>query len=270
MENKKPILHFAHANSFPAGTYRVFFDHLRKHYDVRTLELHAHNPKYPVKNGWHELTQELIDELVARYDQPVILAGHSLGGFLCLMAAKTRPDLVRCVVMMDAPIFSGWKALGWQIAKLVGTDKKISPARFSAKRLQSWANAETAYRHFASKQLFSKWSPDVLRDYVTHGLMPHANGVTLRFNREIETAVYRTIPHHIGKLIRQKFPVPIGYIGGRESAEGRMAGLEGTRRLVGKHFRQIPGGHLFPMESPAIAADALHEMIQALIHNTEN
>lgn len=265
----QPILHFAHANSFPAGTYRVFFEHLRKHYDVRALDVHAHNPKYPVKNGWHELAQELIDELIARYDQPVILAGHSLGGLLCLMAAKARPDLVRCVVMLDAPVLAGWKAAAWRIAKWIGADKKISPARFSAKRLHNWASSETAHRHFASKQLFASWPPEVLRDYVDHGLMSHPKGVTLRFNREIETAVYRTLPHHIGKLTRRHFPVPVGYIGGRESVEGRLAGLEGTRRLVGKHFRQIPGGHLFPLESPALAAEIVHELIQSLIQNSE-
>jgi hypothetical protein len=117
--------------------------------------------------------------------------------------------------------------------------------------------------------LFSKWPPEVLRDYVDHGLMPHPKGVALRFNRDIETAVYRTLPHHIGKLIRKKSPVPIGYIGGRDSVEGRLAGLEGTRRMVGKHIREVPGGHLFPMESPALAAEAVHEMIQTLVGNSE-
>ena len=258
----KPILHFAHANSFPVGTYRAFFEHLRSHYDVRALDLHAH---YPVKNGWHALAQELIDELTARYDQPVILTGHSLGGILCLMAAKARPDLARCVVLLDAPILSGWKALGWRLSKLLGMDKKISPAKFSERRLYIWTDAETAYRHFASKRIFANWSADVLCDYVEHGLKSHAKGVTLRFHRETETAVYRTIPHHVGSLIRKKFPVPIGYIGGSESVESRLAGLDRTRRLAGQHFKLINGGHLFPMESPALAADAVHEMIQELL-----
>ena len=95
------MLHFVHANSFPAETYRIFFDHLGGHYDVHALAMHAHNPKYPVKDGWHALMLELIDELTARYDEPVILAGHSMGGMLGLMVARARPDLVRCVVLID-------------------------------------------------------------------------------------------------------------------------------------------------------------------------
>jgi hypothetical protein len=41
--------------------------------------------------------------------------------------------------------------------------------------------------------------------------------------------------------------------------------LTATRKLVGRHFRQIPGGHLFPMEAPALAAQATREMIAALL-----
>ena len=263
----KPILHFAHANSFPAGTYRVFFDALRKHYEVRALELHAHNPKYPVRNGWRALRQELIDELVAQYSAPVILVGHSMGGMLSLMAAKARPDLVRCVVLLDSPVVAGWRALLVRVAKKTGLDKKFPPSVLSERRRNTWPDAQTAYQHFASKKAFAAWSPQVLHDYVASGMAPHPQGMTLRFTREAETAVYRSLPHHIGGLVRGAFPVPVGFVGGDDSVECRQAGMAATRRLVGPHFRKIPGGHLFPMESPALAASALHEMIQSLCHS---
>lgn len=263
----RPILHFAHANGFPAGTYGAFFDRLQEHYDVRALDLHAHNPRYPVKDGWRELGQELVDELAARYDQPVVLAGHSMGGILCLLAAKARPDLVRCAVLLDAPLVAGWRALAWQFAKLIGTDKKFSPARLSETRRTVWPDAESAHRYFAVRKPFAGWHPAVLRDYVAHGFVPHPKGVALRFEREVETAVYRTIPHDLGKCARQSFPAPVGFIGGSNSEECRLAGLRATRRLVGQHFAQVEGGHLFPMESPVLAAKALHEMAQALLHN---
>jgi pimeloyl-ACP methyl ester carboxylesterase len=264
MENK-PVLHFAHANSFPAGTYRIFFDHLRKHYDVQALDMHAHNAKYPVKNGWRELAQELVDELIARYDQPVILVGHSLGGILCLMAAHARPDLVRCAVLLDAPLLAGWKAWAFRLSRLVGADKKFSPARYSERRRFVWPDEEAMYQHFSSKEMFAVWPPEVLRDYIKHGVVPHPKGVTLRFDRNTETAIYRSLPHQLGRLVQQTFPAPIGFLGGSESYESQQVGLSATKRLVGKHFRQIPGGHLFPLESPALAAKALHELIEALL-----
>jgi pimeloyl-ACP methyl ester carboxylesterase len=259
-----PILHFAHANSFPAGTYRVFFEHLSRHYDVRALAMHAHNPAYPVTNGWAELVRELLDELQARYTEPVILAGHSMGGMLNLMAAKARPDLVRCVVLLDSPVVAGWRALLLRVAKRLDMDKKFSPARASEKRRNVWPDPQAAHAHFASKPMFAAWPPDVLHDYIEHGLAPHPQGVTLRFTRETETAVYRSLPHHVGSVAR-RFPVPVGFVGGRDSVECRQAGLKATRRLVGRHFTLIEGGHLFPMEAPAAAADAVHEMIRSLL-----
>ncbi len=263
--NTQPILHFSHANSYPANTYRVFFKHLRHHYDVQALDLHAHNPRYPVDNGWHGLARELRDELIARYDQPVILVGHSLGGILSLMVAKARPDLVRCVVLLDSPVVAGWRAWILRIAKAIGRDDQFSPAKFSARRRTLWSDMQTAYRHYADKPIFARWEPGVLNDYVEHGLVPHPQGVTLRFTRETETAVYRTLPHHVGRLVRRNFPVPVGFIGGMESAECRQAGMAATRNLVGRHIRLLPGGHLFPMESPALAAHAVHDMIASLL-----
>jgi pimeloyl-ACP methyl ester carboxylesterase len=262
-----PILHFVHGNSFPAGAYRVFLDCLRRHYDVQALAMHAHNPRYPVRNGWHALMLELIDELTSRYDKPVILAGHSMGGMLSLMVAKARPDLVRCVVLLDSPVVAGWRAFLLRMAKLMRIDKPFSPARFSEKRRHVWPDTEAAYKHYASKNMFAVWPSEVLRDYVEHGLAPHPQGVTLRFTREIETAVYRSLPHHIGAMVQRSFAVPVGFISGTDSVECRRAGLTATRRLVGKHFRQIPGGHLFPLESPAIAAKAVHETLQSLLHS---
>lgn len=262
----RPTLHFVHANSYPSGTYRVFFEHLNRHYDVQSLAMHAHNPAYPVSNGWPALAHELIDELERRYTAPVILLGHSMGGMLSLMVAKARPDLVRCAVLLDAPVVAGWRAVLWRMAKRIGADRKVSPAKFSEKRRNVWPDREAAYAHYAAKPMFAAWQPEVLQDYIEHGLAPHPQGVTLRFTRETETAVYLGLPHDLGARVRRGFPVPVGFIGGTESVECRQAGLGATRRLVGRHFAQIPGGHLFPMESPAAAADAVHAMISSLLH----
>ena len=260
-------IHFVHGNSFPSGTYNVFLDHLREHYAVEALSMHAHNPKYPVHNGWRALANELIDELTTRYSEPVVLVGHSMGGMLSLMVAKVRPDLVRCVVLLDAPVVAGWKAWLLGLFKFIHADKKFSPAKFSEKRRNLWRDSQDAYEHYAAKKIFAAWPPQVLRDYVDHGTAPHPQGVTLRFRRDVETAVYRSLPHDIGGMVRRAFKVPVGFVGGEDSIECRKAGLEATRRLVGAHFKKIPGGHLFPMESPERAAAATREMVQSLIQS---
>ncbi len=264
-QSSKPILHFAHANSFPAGTYRVFFEHLHPHYELGYLEIHGHNPNYPVTNCWPHLVQELVDTLKQNYSEPVILVGHSLGGILSLMVAAKHPELARCVVLLDSPVVAGWKAFFLRIFKNFEWSKRFSPARFSEKRKNNWPTKEAAYQHFASKEMFAIWPPEVLHDYIEAGLKKCEAGYTLRFTREIETQIYLTLPHTLGKIARRGLKVPMGFLGGVDSVECRQAGLQATKKLAGKHFVKIPGGHLIPMESPAKTAEMLHKMISSLI-----
>jgi pimeloyl-ACP methyl ester carboxylesterase len=260
----KPLLHFTHGNSFPAGVYNRFFDGLRDDFDVRAIDMVGHDDAFPVTDGWPGLVAQLIAQLES-YPEPAVLVGHSLGGMLSLMAAKQRPDLARCVVMLDSPIVAGWRAWLLRVAKARRWDDSFSPAKFSQRRRNVWPDAGAAYEHFASKEIFAAWAPGVLADYIEHGLMPHPDGVQLRFSREIETAIYRSLPHHLGTLIQSAFPVPVGFIGGTDSVELRQAGLGATRKLVGSHFKQIEGGHLFPMESPELAAKLTRQMIAELL-----
>jgi pimeloyl-ACP methyl ester carboxylesterase len=259
----KPLLHFSHANSYPAGTYRQLFALLGAHFDVRSFDMHGHDPAYPVDDGWRELTAELIAQL-EQYDEPAILVGHSLGGMLSLMAAYQRPELARCVVMLDSPVVAGWRALLWRFAKSAGWGDRFSPARLSWRRRTTWPDRAAAYEHFASKPIFAAWAPGVLADYLDNGLVPHPDGVQLRFSREIETAIYRTLPHDLGKTLDQ-YPVPVGFIGGTHSEELRLAGKAATRKLVGQDLVMVEGGHLYPMEKPALTAQLVEEMVGRLL-----
>jgi pimeloyl-ACP methyl ester carboxylesterase len=260
-------LHFLHANSYPAGTYGVLFSDLARHYFIDALDMHGHNPAYPIEDGWDALVRETIADLESRYDGPVILVGHSLGGILALMAAHARPDLARCVVLLDSPVLAGWRATGWRWMRALGFASHFSPARYSANRRDVWPDADSAYRHFAAKEMFAAWPEQVLRDYLANGLAPHPDGVTLRFRRDAETAIYNSLPDDLGRMARPPFPVPIGFIGGRDSMECRQAGIKATRRLVGEHYALVDGGHLFPMAAPHVAAREIHAMIQSLLRH---
>ena len=264
----KPLIHFSHGNSYPAGSYTRFFDYLRDDFDIRSVDMYGHDPRYPVTDGWPKLVEQLIGCLES-YPAPAILVGHSLGGMLSLMAARKRPELVRCVVMLDSPVVAGWRATLWRLAKGRSWSDKFSPAKFSHKRRHVFPDRQTAHQHFISKPVFAAWAPGVLSDYLQHGLEPHPEGVQLRFRREIETEIYRALPHHLGSVTSGRFPVPVGFVAGVESEELRLAGLRATRALVGDNFAEIEGGHLFPMESPKKSARLTREMIARLLEQAK-
>ena len=257
---------FSHANSFGAATYGVLFGALKaRGFGVAAIDKFGHDPRYPVTNNWPHLVQQLIDFTQQQVDKagaPVFLLGHSLGGFLSLMAASKAPELVRGALLLDSPLVGGWRAQALGLAKRTQLVGSVSPGKFSRKRRQHWPSLEAALAHFKSKRAFAKWHPQVLEDYITHGTHDETvNGHherVLSFDRDIETAIYNTLPSNLEALLRQH-PVkcPVTFIGGTRSAEIGQVGLDLTRRVTHGRLMMLDGSHLFPMEKPLVTAAAI-------------
>ncbi|WP_428419757.1 alpha/beta fold hydrolase [Methylibium sp.] len=257
---------FSHANGFPAGTYRLLFEHWRAAgYAVHAVEKFGHVAAYPVTSNWPHLRDELIHFAERTLDAPGWFVGHSLGGFLSVLAAARRPDLARGVVLLDSPIISGWKARALQLAKATGIGERFTPAAASKRRRQHWPSAQAAFEHFASKPVFARWQAEVLRDYIAAGTEPAGSQRTLSFQREVETEIYRTLPHHLPRVLRaHPLACPVAFIGGTASAEVRQVGLHATERLAQGRVSWIEGGHLFPMERPQETAEAVLAQLRSL------
>lgn len=251
-DSDKPALVFSHANSFPAGTYRMLFEAWREAgYEVHAIEKLGHDPAYPVTCNWLHLRRQLADFIERDVGRPGYLVGHSLGGFLSLMVAIRFPQLVRGVVLLDSPVIYGWKARGLQFAKATGWSERVSPGRVSRKRRNRWADPEAVHRHFIEKPAFARWHAEVLADYVRAGTERDDQGRRLSFRREVETDIYNTLPHHVDRLARRYPPTcPIAFIGGTISKEVRQVGMAATQRVTHGRVSWIEGGHLFPFERP--------------------
>ena len=261
---------FSHANGFPAGTYRLMFEAWRAAgWQVLAPDKFGHDPRYPVSSNWPRLRDQLLDFIDAHAaGQPVQLVGHSLGGYVSLLATCRRPDVAAGVVMIDSPLVTGWRAHSVQMAKLGGLMKRFSPGRVSVRRRWQWPSADAAWEHFAAKSAFARWQSEVLRDYIASGIEPDPDaaapgGVRLAFRREVETRIYNTLPHHFGALLRRHPPRgPVSFVAGTRSPEIHRAGLAATRALVGERLSWIEGSHLFPMEKPAEAAAAVLDWLR--------
>lgn len=231
---------------------------------VLAIERLGHDPARPVTSNWPHLRDELLHFIEAEAPgQPVHLVGHSLGGFLSLLAACRKPALARSLVMLDSPVLAGWKAHSVQVMKAARLIHKVSPARVSVRRRWQWPSADMAHRHFAGKHNFARWAPEVLHDYIGAGTEPdpeaaEPGGVRLAFRREVETKIYNTLPHHLGRVLQRHPPrCPAAFLAGTQSVEVRQVGLSATRALVGERLEWIEGSHLFPMEKPEATAAAV-------------
>ena len=262
-----PLIVFSHANSFPASTYRVLFKDLRSRgFTVKAIEKFGHDANYQVTNNWPRLVQQLIDftqPLVEKTGQPVWLVGHSLGGFLSLMAAARQPALTCGVVLIDSPILGGWRSTALGLVKTTQLVGSVSPGAISRQRRNSWPSAEAALAHFRSKKMFARWEPQVLADYIDKGTVDVDGKRVLAFAREVETQIYNTLPDNLDRLFkRHPLKCPVSFIGGRDSQEMRQVGLAMTEKITKGRVMMLDGSHLFPMEKPLATAAALEATLR--------
>jgi pimeloyl-ACP methyl ester carboxylesterase len=276
------LIVFSHANSFPASTYGVLFEHLRKRgFKVRAVEKYGHSEQYPVTNNWPHLVQQLADFATRECEkagEPAFLVGHSLGGILSLMAGARHPKLgnhpLRGVLLLDPPILSGWRATTFGMMKRTPLFDAMSPAKISRSRRNSWPSREAALEHFRHKKAFAKWEPQVLQDYIDHGL--HLEGgeqgddtparCVLSFDRAVETAIYSTLPNNVEPLIRRHPPkCPVAFIGGRQSAELKLVDRDWLGTLTQGRINLLGGSHLFPMERPLVTAAAIETALRDMM-----
>ncbi|KAF1052125.1 MAG: hypothetical protein GAK43_02079 [Stenotrophomonas maltophilia] len=247
---------FAHANGFPSATYGKLFNALAPEYQVKHLEMHGHDPRFPVNANWESLVEELLHHLEA-LDQPVWGVGHSLGGVLHYHAALRCPERYRGVVMLDSPVLT--LADEWVIraAKRFGFIDRITPAGRTLGRREGFRDFAEAQAYFAEKPLFKRFDPECLDAYVRHGLAREADGsLRLRFDPATEISIYRNVPHASPGRARQ-LAVPLTLVRGRHSKVVLPHHAHLVQRVPRGEYLTLPGGHMFPLERPLETASLL-------------
>jgi hypothetical protein len=143
--------------------------------------------------------------------------------------------------------------------------RRVSPGKISSQRRHEWPDRAAVLAHFAAKHKFARWDPRVLQDYVDSGFEERADGKThLAFQREVETRIYDTLPHHLEGLIKRHPPrCPVGFIAGTQSEELRRAGAGASKALARRHFVWMEGSHLYPFERPDETAALSLQMLDA-------
>lgn len=257
---------FLHANGYPAGVYRAFLDLLATRWTVHAIDTIGIEAQHRPGHGWRRMRAQVMDCIDALPDGPLVLVGHSMGGYLAAMAAARLPQRVSQVVLIDSPMVLGWRATLVSAAKATGLTWKLGPAPVAARRRNHWASREEARAHLGSKDFVRRWAPGVLDDFVHAGLHEHpGGGVTLAIPRETERDVYATIAHRDALLAVRRLRArgtPVGFITGSHSEETRLAGREQNRRFWGASWVELQTGHLVPMEAPEACARAVLEMIE--------
>ncbi|CAM2987139.1 alpha/beta fold hydrolase [Legionella worsleiensis] len=262
----RDLIHFAHGNGFPSLCYKQFLDQLAVVFDVCYPDMIGHHPDYPVTENWHHLVDEVIDSVEQQARQKVIAVGHSLGGVLSLLAAIERPDLFKAVVLLDSPLLGRFKSSMVHLAKVLGIIDRVTPAYRTKGRRTYWQDHDQLLRYLKTRDLFKTFTDECLDDYIKYGLDLKEDGYHLKFDRHIESQIYRTIPHVIPRL-KGRSRVPAALIYGDSSTVIDSFDVRYMRRYFHIKSVQTKGTHLFPMEHPKSVAKQVIDVVDAILHN---
>lgn len=262
MSDTKLTAHFAHANGFPSGSYKAMFAHFPKDMKLIALDKFAHNPKFPLDDNWHNPSTELIDYIETHADCPVVAIGHSFGGVISYIACCKRPDLFSGLIMLDPPLITGVARHIFRFAKKNALINKITPAKLTLKRKRQWHKDEDLLAYFSARALFKNMDKRCIQDYIDSVTMLRGDERKLIFDTDIESNVFRTIPHNLPDYYGQlKCPSTLITARYTDVCVPRLRNhfLRGNPSMHHIEFKQ--GAHMFPLEHPKQVAQTICDVL---------
>ena len=262
-----PVLHFAHANGFPPGTYRKLIGELGKSHHVVSMSA---RPLWPDSKpvglrDWSLFAEDLRAEINNRGLRGIISVGHSLGAVTSLLAAASDPGLFSAVVAVDPLVFTGAHSLFWGTVKAVGLGGRISLVRGARRRRELFSDRGEARKTYASKRVFAGWDPEVLDDYLDAGMIElPQGGVRLLYPREWEARIFSVAPHNLWAQLR-KVSAPTLFVQGEHSDTFLDAARARVEKEVPASSTAVvaDSSHFLPMERPAELARVIDEFLEA-------
>ena len=99
-----PPIVFVHGMGTSAATWDGCMERLDDRFTTIAVDLLGHGES-PVLDDPDEYLRDRaladLDDVLAELDEPAVLVGHSLGGYLALAHAATRPGAARAIVVIN-------------------------------------------------------------------------------------------------------------------------------------------------------------------------
>ncbi|WJG07918.1 alpha/beta hydrolase [Aliiglaciecola sp. LCG003] len=259
--NAKPIIHFAHANGFPASSYNKLFAYLKDDFGIIALEKFAHNPAFPLSQDWQNQVAELVDYIDTKHAQPCYLVGHSFGAVVSYMAACQNPEKFLGLIMLDPPLVTGLTSLFARSVRNTRLFDNFTPAKQTLNRCTAWPKGVDLVEYFQAKTLFKDMHPQCVEDYVAAATIETDEGHKLDFDHQVEANIFRTVPLNISRYYG-KLTIPSLLITGEQTkvcTEKLIAPFIRHNKLA--HKQVARGGHMFPLEQPEHVSILISEQI---------
>ena len=256
---------FAHANGFNASTYRTILAPLGANLRILAIDQRGHGatrlPTDPDRlKSWRVYREDLLAILATLDGPPPVLAGHSMGGTACILAAGKRPGVARGLCLFDPVIIpramSLYAHLPWASGALW---KKTPLVMGAAKRRAVFDSKAAVFDAYKGRGAFKTWPDASLRDYIAGGFRERPEGgVELACAPAWEAANFAAQGHDPwASLARIK--VPLCIFRAEQGSTCRIGPAEPfERRYRHAKVTTVQGSsHFLPMERPELVRESL-------------
>ncbi|MBN9320043.1 MAG: alpha/beta hydrolase [Caulobacterales bacterium 68-7] len=260
---ERPIdILFLHANGFNALTYRSILSPLGAGMRVLAVDQRGHGlsrlaAEPEGRRSWGDLAADAVALIDALDQAPMVLAGHSMGAVVALLAAEQRPLAVKSLVLFEPVILPPLAALIARTPFAPAVFGRAPIVKGALRRRRMFSDRMAAVTAYRGRGAFRTWPEGMLADYVVGGLVDAPDGgVTLACAPEWEASNYAAQGADVrGALARTRMPIRI--FGGTTGTTCHLG--EGfTRRHPHVGLTQVDGAsHFLPMERPGLVRDAL-------------
>lgn len=267
-----PWLHFAHATGMHGGLYARLLAPLADRFRIIASDArgHGHSPGGPVgeRVEWEAGADDLLAVIDAvAPDAPWLLAGHSFGGTISLLAAAKTPARVAGLVLLDPPFIPFGTA---RAAVAAGQILPNPMADQAGRRRADFPDLAAARAAYHGRGVFRSWSDADLDAYLADGLLPTADGVTLACAPAWEAATFRGVSHHVEgafAALQRPFTMIAGETGSTVPP-AEFAQIAANPRCVSTE--RLPGTtHFVPLErgdAVRAAIDAVSQAASGALH----
>lgn len=180
-----PTLVLVHATGFHGRTWdKVIHQLSAQHIIAIDLRGHGHSDAIPF-DSWYDFGADIAATLRKLQLTNVVLVGHSLGGFACVIAAHLEPNIVEKLLLIDPvilppPVYQG-----------LPVDMQQA-ARATKARQAEFPSVEAMMDRYRDREPFALFDHEVFDDYCRHGLVwnEQKQAYTLACDPSFEATIY--------------------------------------------------------------------------------
>ena len=254
-EGQEPPILYAHATGFHKWVWRKLAQLVGRRAVAMDFRGHGDSGKPPDDYRWSHFAGEVLAVLDRlRLPVPIDGVGHTLGGGALLLAEQRRPGTFRRLVLYEPVVFPA-----------LPHDRPNPLVGGARRRRMVFTSLDDARESYGAKPPFRSWDPEILDDYVRHGLFERPDGRwELKCAGEIEAQVYEN-SRGSGAWDRMgEVRCPTLVVSGTDASNylSSLADVQAAALGDGHLIRIDGGGHFAPMEQPAELARLITEFLR--------